>query len=92
MKFIKIMRKQCLGKGCKNKATHFGINGKINYGLCDDCYEIYCGAVKKLKTYSEFLYNLMEVNNENEQPAEHSQSESHRAEEQKASACGQSEP
>lgn len=38
---LKRIRKICLRTGCKNKATHFGVGGKMRNGLCDVCYMEY---------------------------------------------------
>lgn len=46
MKIVKVLRKQCLRTGCKNKATHFGINGHRKYGLCDNCWQEWCGLLE----------------------------------------------
>ena len=59
IKMVKILRRQCLTFGCKNKATHFGICGHKSYGFCDNCYDDYNRStdelLENLKCFSDEL-------------------------------------
>lgn len=69
MRFIKVMKKQCLRTGCKAKSTHFGISGHKNWGLCDEHYAEFHGIIDRLEHYSEQLKELIKKGTQNANPA-----------------------
>lgn len=69
MRFIKVMKKQCLRTGCNERATHFGIRGHKNWGLCDEHYKEFYGIIDRLERYSEKLKELIKEDTQNANPA-----------------------
>lgn len=69
MRFIKVMRKQCLRTGCKATATHFGIRGHRNWGLCDEHYAEFHDIVDELERFSEQLKSMIKEDAQNANPA-----------------------
>lgn len=57
VKFIKILRKQCLCNGCKENATHF-MHKK--YGLCEYHYKEFLEIGYRLGGYEKQLRDLEE--------------------------------
>lgn len=62
-KFVKILTKTCLRKGCNNKAIHFGFNGKKYNGLCDECYNDFKNIRVKLEDIISKLHAKTISNN-----------------------------
>lgn len=59
MRFVKVIRKQCLRTCCKEKATHFGIRGHKNWGLCDEHYAEFHGIIDRLGYYAEQIKEMI---------------------------------
>lgn len=57
---LKRIRKICLEKDCKNKATHFGINGRKSNCLCEKHYREYIEHINIIKNLSNEIREMLQ--------------------------------